>query len=151
MQLHLLYLFIKTLTEVCHSVYMIKHNHTKQKGFIALFFTMSISAMLLAYVYASSESTFGFMRSREDFVNHRSEFVHDIRCADSFVDMIIRSVTYTEHTYVFEGVMCNITNNILSEVSPNTRNFFFISGSIQVSGTIHNGLISDVYFVPISL
>ena len=131
---------------------MKKQTHkTQQKGFIALFFTLSISAVLLAYVYMSSESTFAFMRSREDFIQHRTEFLNDIRCADGFVDMTIRSVTYTEQTYVFEDLICHITESVVHTISPDMRNFFFISGDIQVSGTIYNGFISDMQFAPISL
>jgi hypothetical protein len=91
------------------------------------------------------------MRTRESFFDIRSSVQQDIRCADAFVDMMLRSRTDVVPQYVFEDTVCIITNSSMDDIDTNTIHFSFISRDIRVQGTIHNGLISDISFTPISL
>ena len=147
MQPYLLYFFIKTLTLLCHSVCMTKQKPNQQQGFIALFFTLGISSILLAYVYASSASTFEFMRTRQSFRDIRDVSEHDMKCADGFADILVRSdVDVSEYVYVFEHNVCSIT-----QIQSTHNNFSFISGHVFVIGTIEIGFISSIVAKPISL
>ena len=123
------------------------HKTNQQQGFIALFFTLGISSILLGYVYASSASTFEFMRTRQFFRDIRNVSEHDTQCADGFADILIRShLNVSEYVFVFEHEVCHIT-----QISNNTSGFSFISGHLFVTGAIHNGFISTITAKPISL
>lgn len=147
MQPYLLYFFIKTLTGLCQSVCMTKQKPNQQQGFIALFFTLGISSILLAYVYASSASTFEFMRTRQSFRDTRNISEHNMKCADGFADILVRShLDVSEYVFVFEQEVCTIT-----QIQSTHNNFSFIRGHVFVTGTIYNGFISSITAKPISL
>jgi hypothetical protein len=116
------------------------HKHNRQRGFIALFFTLSISTMLLVYVAASSASVFDFMRVRDDFIDRREMRMRATQCADDFIDGLIRS-PYNPPSGVFG---CSISHVQIVQIDPNTSNFSFISNDLYIKGSIQNGFVVHI-------
>lgn len=119
------------------------YKQNTKKGFIALFYTLSISMILLTYVSVSSASVFDFMRVREGFNLNRESRTKTIKCADDFIDMFIRS-----HYEVFieSNQYCNISNIKVVQINRDIMNLSFKSDDIYVKGVIKNGFIYDLLF-----
>lgn len=130
------------------------HIYTNQKGFIALFFTLSVSSLLLVYISLSSSSVFDFMRTKDLFVKTRDFYVQDFICADGFIDMIIRqsfSMTASEYSFVFENYSCDISDFVFDKIDDDNTTFLFTLGSIQVKGYSKNGFVTSLKISNLSL
>ena len=123
-----------------HCVHMKRYIHNTQQGFIALFFTLSMSATLLAYVAMSSTSVFDYMRTRDEFIDVRSARQHSLECADMFIDMIVRSLVYD--TSSIAG--CSIHSVSVDQIQRDILTFYFMSDELYVTGTIKNGFVTKV-------
>lgn len=119
---------------------MNRRTYHTQQGFIALFFTLSISAVLLVYVTVSSASVFDYMRIREQFVDLRDARQHTLACADMFIDMLVRSSVYSTST-IFG---CTIHDVYVDQTYIDSVMFSFISDQIYITGLIKNGFVTKV-------
>ena len=115
--------------------------HTRQ-GFIALFFTLGISSILMAYITINSVTIFNAIRVKENFLTNRSYREHELHCADYMIDSLIRVSSYVQHS-VYD---CSISQSYVIRTSLDTLDFFFKSGRVYVTGTIQQGFISDVAY-----
>lgn len=104
-------------------------------GFIALFFTLNISSILLVYMAVGSGSVFEYVYTREGFYTHRKRIEADLQCADLAIDMLIRS-GYMENPH-----SCSITSIAITHMNLDTFSFSFMSNSIPITGILKNGLI----------
>lgn len=116
------------------------------KGFIALFFTLGISSVLMVYVVVSSEKVFEYMQTRQNFTSHRSELEQHISCADHMVNIIIQTYRLPSK---FEE--CPVENISLIRINPETLQFSFEIQDRIFKGTIVRGLISNLESLIISL
>lgn len=119
---------------------------THNKGFIALFFTLSISSILMAYVASGSEKVFAYMRAKELFTDSRQLIRDDLECADQFVNILIQ--TYTMPS-VFSN--CTIEHSTLNRIDSNTLEFSFKIHTREFKGTIFQGFITDLENLNFSL
>ncbi len=106
------------------------------RGFVALFFTLGVSSILLTYVSLSSTNLFRFIRAREDFKGVRATIQNTLQCADQYVNALVR--TYSVPS------LCNATNKQLTRTGPDTLIFSFKINTITFTGTIQNGRISEL-------
>jgi hypothetical protein len=118
------------------------HQNNKKRGFIALFFTLGISSMLLAYVAISSESVFDFVHARQRFVESRDSVQYVLECGDAYVDHMVRSLPMLIGPVSTEG--CSIEHAYIARESDDLIRFSFDVESIHATGTILRGTISEI-------
>lgn len=110
-----------------------------KQGFIALFFTLGISSILMAYVAVSSESVFTYFHTKESFMEIRSGIRDDYECADRYVNILIQTYALP-HSFT----ECEILSPVLSRQSSDTLQFSFKINETEFKGTIFRGLISEL-------
>lgn len=116
------------------------------KGFIALFFTLGISSILMAYVAISSEHIFAFLHTRDGFIRSRAELQDELMCADQYANVVIQTYALPE---LF--TMCDITHEIFIRENSDTITFSFETSHVHLKGTIFRGRISEIQTLYISL
>ncbi len=125
----------------------IKTLHTK-KGFIALFFTLGISSILLAYVATNSVAVFDTMRIREDFYQRRSERMNTIHCADLYIDVLVRTL---HHVSTASPENCFISEVKMIQKDQDSVDFSFMSDTLYVVGSIYQGFVTNLRYSNFSL
>jgi len=125
-----------------------KTHTSHKKGFIALFFTLGISSILLAYVATSSTAVFDTMRVREDFLTHRLQKMQTIQCADTYIDILVRTL---HHVSTVSPENCLISRIHITQTSQDGFDFSFISDTVYVTGSIYQGFLTNLTYSNFSL
>lgn len=138
---------MRTLTHICNYICM-KTYTSHKKGFIALFFTLSVSSILLVYVATSSMSVFDAVRARQRFFISREERVSTLQCADTYIDMLIRTL---HHVSTISPDNCSISEIYITQTGQDSVDFSFMSSTVFVKGTIHQGFVRRIQYSNFSL
>ena len=112
---------------------------THKQGFIALFFTLGVSSMLMAYVAISSTSIFDFIHQRERFKDVRNPIEETLKCADRYVDSVVRTYSLPSQFNIY-----TISNPNLTRENMETLILTFKTNSQNFKVTITRGLISKL-------
>lgn len=126
------------------------HTYNRKKGFIALFFTLSISSILMSYVILSSTAIFDFIRMREEFLETRSAKMHMLQCADEYIDAMVRS-TYSTSVMSHSADRCSISHLKKGWIDKDTYEFSFKSEYSFIRGTVRHGRVYELGYSNFSL
>lgn len=126
------------------------HTYNRKKGFIALFFTLSISSILMSYVIVSSTAIFDFIRMREEFLETRLAKMHILQCADEYIDAMVRS-TYSASVVSHSADSCSISHIKKEWVDKDTYKFSFKSEHSFIQGTVRYGRVYELRYSNFSL
>lgn len=110
-----------------------------KQGFIALFFTLGVSSILMAYVAISSSSIFDFIHQRERFKEVRNPIEQTLLCADRYVDSVVRTYMLPQHFSI-----CEIMNSKLIRENEENLILTFKINTQNFKATIIRGLISKL-------
>lgn len=128
--------------------------YSTQKGFIALFFTLSMSGILLMYVITNSTAVFDFTETRRAFMAHRKDMYINVNCADVFLDIYARTYRYAVfdavYTFSHEGYMCTVSEIVIRQAD-DIYWISFVIGGIGILSSIEKGFIQNAFHEDISL
>ncbi len=129
-------------------------NKDRQKGFIVLFFIISVSISLLTIISLGTERVFDYVYIKTDFYKNRQYLYEKLICADLFINLFIKSdynidiidnkYNFYRNIHISDEYICYIENIDIKYIDNSLNSVFFISGGFGFKYIYKNGFVKYI-------